>query len=244
MHQTRVLKVVTSFLALALPAIAEAVFVPETPADIVGMRGMLPAIGICVGGLLLLCYVPAPGASEALPVEPPLSRRSDWLVLAVYILGVYATVPVGFQVVSFVVRRIGIESFRWSVNGVGLAAGILFLWHLIRRRHCRDWGAVVRLVAILTAYVYFFAVLEVPVKRIHFLEYSFLSWLLFRALRPLAGPERVYGWVPLAATAVGVGDEGLDLLFPRRFAAVSDVIWDATGGVLGALIVKFILRKR
>jgi len=229
---------------LGAPTILEAVFVRETPREIVQMGGMISALTMCLLGILLLRYVPAsPGSSEAGEVVR-VSRRSAWVILCAYILFVYATIPFGFEVVSFIVNRIGIRAFRRGVNSLGAAVGLLFTWYVFRQRRLRTWSVPLRLAMIYATYLYFFAVLEVPVKRIHFLEFSFLSFLIFRALRPFTAPPSIYHWIILGAMGVGLGDEGIALFFPRRFAAVSDVIWDTTAGVLGAVILKFVLLKR
>ena len=230
-------------LLLGAPARVEAVFVRETAWDILNMRGMIPAITICLVGILLLRYVPASPELARGKREGRISRRSDWVILFAYISVVYATVPFGFEVVTWIVKRIGILAFRYSLNGVGLVAGLFFLWHVIGKRRVRSWAIYLRLAMILAVYVYFFLVLEVPVKRMHFLEYSFLSALVFQALRPFTGPPGIYLWITLGVMGVGVGEEGLSLFFPRRYAAVSDVIWDTTAGVLGAVVLKFILLK-
>jgi len=226
------------------PTALEAVFVPETAQEIVQMRGMIPALTTCLLGVFLLRYVPAFSGPSEVPDGARAFRGSAWGILFAYILFVYATIPFGFQVVSWIVRRIGILAFRRGVNSLGVAAGLLFTWYVFRQRRLRTGSISLRLAMIYAIYLYFFAVLEVPVKRIHFLEFSFLSVLVFRALRPLAAPPAIYLWLPLAALVVGIGDESIALLFPRRFAAVSDIIWDAAGGTLGALVLKFILLKR
>jgi VanZ family protein len=114
---------------------------------------------------------------------------------------------------------------------------------VFRQPHLRRLPVALSLAAIAAAYLYFFAVLEVPVKRIHFMEYSFLSVLVYRALRPDA-PPRIYLWCAVAAMLVGMSEEALSLLSARRFGAVSDVMWDTTGGLLGTLVLKYILVER
>jgi hypothetical protein len=230
-------------LLLGAPATAEAVFSRETAREILAMRGMVPAVGTTLIGIVLLRYVPTPGAPERAARGASTSRRFDWVILAAYILMIYATIPVGFQVVTWIVQRIGIGAFRWSLNALGLAAALVFLWYVVGKRRLRTGAICLRLATMLAMYVYFFLVLEVPVKRIHFLEYSYLSALLFRVLRPLAQPPGLYLWITLATTVVGLGEEGLSLFFPRRFAAISDLIWDTTAGVMGALVLKFILLR-
>ncbi len=229
---------------LGAPTVLQAVFVPETPHEIVQMPGMVPALVTCLVGLYLLRFAASPPESAAGRRDVGPSRWSHWTILIAYIMGLYATIPYGFQFVSFIVNRIGIQAFRKGINGTGLVAGLLFVRYVVSRPGLRGWLIYFRLAAILAVYVYFFAVLEVPVKRIHFLEFSFLSLLVFQALRPFTAPPRIYNWITLATMVVGLGDEGIALFFPRRFAAVSDVIWDTTAGVLGALILKFVLLKR
>jgi VanZ family protein len=90
--------------------------------------------------------------------------------------------------------------------------------------------------------VYFFSVLEVPVKRIHFMEYSVLSALVYQALRA-RDVARIYLWCAFAAVVVGATEEAISLTLPRRFGAVSDIIWDTTGGMLGALVLKYVLTE-
>jgi hypothetical protein len=76
------------------------------------------------------------------------------------------------------------------------------------------------------------------------MEYSVLSYLVYRARRPESAPPLIYFWCVLAAMLVGMGEEALSIPLVRRFAAVSDVLWDTSGGMLGTLVLKYVLRKR
>ena len=57
---------------LALPARVAAKYTREMPADIVAMRGMPVALGVCLVGVLLLRFAPVAGAAIP-PAAPPLS---------------------------------------------------------------------------------------------------------------------------------------------------------------------------
>jgi len=161
-----------------------------------------------------------------------------------HVVFVFATVPVGSQIASAIVARIGSAGWRNGINAVGVILALVFLWHVFRQRELRRWSVVTALVLIAALYVYFFIVLEVPVKRIHFMEYSLLSCLVYRALRPDSAPPRIYLWCVLMAMLVGMGEEALSIPLARRFGAVSDVLWDTSGGVLGTLVLKYVLLKR
>jgi hypothetical protein len=246
---TRTARVLLALVGLALPQFLVATSVAarytrETPADIVAMRGMPVALGVCLVGLVLLCFVPVAGAATPPRAAVPAARRSRWVTVGVFVVFIFATVPVGFQIAAFIVARIGSAGWRNSINAGGAILALLFLWYVFRQRELRRWSVVVALALIAALYAYFFTVLEVPVKRIHFMEYSFLSCLVYRALRPQSAPPRIYLWCVLAAMLVGIGEEALSLPLARRFGAVSDVLWDTSGGMLGTLVLKYVLGKR
>jgi VanZ family protein len=229
---------------LVVPTGVHAKYLRETPADIVAMPGMPVALGVCLAGILLLRFAPVADADTLRPAAVPAPRPSRWAVVGVFVVFIFATVPVGFQIASAIVVQIGHAAWRNSINTVGVILALLFLRYVFRQRELRRWSVVTSLVLIAAAYAYFFTVLEVPVKRIHFMEYSLLSYLVYRALRPHSAPPRIYLWCVLAAMLVGMGEEALSIPIARRFGAVSDVIWDTSGGLLGTLVLKYVLLKR
>ena len=228
---------------LAVPTRVAAKYTREAPADIVAMRGMPVALGVCLVGVLLLRFAPVANAATP-PAGMPAARRPRWAAVGLFVVFVFATVPVGSQIASAIVARIGSAGWRNGINAVGVILALVFLWHVFRQRELRRWSVVTALVLIAALYVYFFIVLEVPVKRIHFMEYSLLSCLVYRALRPDSAPPRIYLWCVLMAMLVGMGEEALSIPLARRFGAVSDVLWDTSGGVLGTLVLKYVLLKR
>lgn len=224
---------------LAIPVLAEAVLVRQDAKEILGEPGIVPGLAIIVLGLLVLLFVRAGD-----PLDPPLSGGlMPWLFLAWYIVALYATIPVGFQVVSFIVHRIGYRSFKIGINFLGAVVAIAFTVYLVRRHRADRPAAYIWLFGIALIYLYYFWILEVPVKRIHFLEYSFLAVLVYRALRRRFAPPALHALAGLCVTVVGTGEEMIAIFLPKRFGAITDVIFDATGGVLGLLVVKFVLRE-
>ena len=213
---------------------AEAKYLYETPADVLRIRGMPAALIVCAIGLLMLRSAGDSRANSA------RSSRVRWALVAAFILFIYATVPVGYQIASAIVVRIGHTAWQNTINTAGAALGGVFGWQVLRQRERRRWPVAAALALIASAYAYFFTVLEVPVKRIHFMEYSVLSALVFQALRT-RDVRQIYLWCALAAVLVGAGEETISLALPRRFGAVSDIIWDTTGGMLGTLVLKYVL---
>jgi len=152
---------------------------------------------------------------------------------------IYATVPVGNQIATVIVSTISHHGLQNTLDAIGAAGAAVFAWSVLRDSERRRWPVLAALAAIAGVYVYFFAVMEVPVKRIHFMEYSLLSALVYQALRGRDVPQ-IYRWCVLAAMVAGLGDEAISLTLARRFGAVSDVLIDTTAGVLGTLVVKYV----
>ena len=130
-----------------------------------------------------------------------------------------------------------------GINFLGAVVAVAFTIYLVRRHRADCPAAYIWLFGIALIYFYYFWILEVPVKRIHFLEYSFLAVLAYRALRRRLAPPALYPLVALCVAAVGAGEETIAVFLPKRFGALTDVIFDAAGGVLGLLVVKFVLRE-
>lgn len=229
----------TCAFGILLATTAGAVPVKETPAELLKHRGMSLALATIALGMVALLAVPSRGEPASDPVHRDTLRRR-WAAVALWVGVIYLTVPIGFQVVSAIVNAIGQAAFRRAVNSLGALAGLGCVGILLLRR--APPRAYVVFASLVLVYAYYFQVLEVTVKRIHFLEYSFLSVLAERALRPLTGPPRLYLCVVLLSLVVGAGEEWIAVFLPRRYGAISDIIFDVAGGTLGALFVKFVLR--
>jgi len=223
--------------------VADAKFLYETPADIGRMRGMPVALAVCLITLLLVPHALSFDEQAMPAATADASGLRRWLVVGAFVVFLFATIPIGFPIASGIVNRIGHDGWRNSINAAAALLAIVILWSIFRQDHLRRLPVVLSVAAIGAAYLYFFTVLEVPVKRIHFMEYSFLSVLVYRALRPDA-PPRIYLWCAAAAMLVGMSEEALSLLSAQRFGAVSDVVWDTTGGSLGTLALKYVLVER
>ncbi len=70
-------------------------------------------------------------------------------------------------------------------------------------------------------------------KLVHFVEYSILGFLLFRALDGTAGSEKALFLSFLAAALYGITDEIHQYYVPTREADIFDVLADAAGGLAG-----------
>src|SRR5262245_44581810 len=104
---------------------AEAKYLREAPADILRIRGMPAALIVCFVGLLMLRSAGSepqrnrPGLrDDRLPerrANPAWSSRAWWALVGAFILFIYATVPVGYQIASAIVVRIGHNGWQNTI---------------------------------------------------------------------------------------------------------------------------------
>jgi hypothetical protein len=164
------------------------------------------------------------------------SRR--WAALAVYVAGVYATIPFTAKLGNaFVATTFG----RW-VFGPGLllvvllgAAGML-AW--LRRRAAPLW-AYVLIGLVGAAYFEVLGSLAVrPLERVHLPEYGVAAGLAWFAVRS----HRVSAGVAFAATfaltaLIGWGEEVIQYFVPGRFYDWRDVTLNALSAWLALLVL-------
>lgn len=81
-------------------------------------------------------------------------------------------------------------------------------------------------------------------KVIHFIEYAFFGFLLFRAFGSGVTPVRSLIFSFFLASLYGVGDELHQYFVPTRDADPMDVVADSTGGLIGGYAAYLIRTRR
>ena len=76
---------------------------------------------------------------------------------------------------------------------------------------------------------------QFPAKRIHVAEYIAVAWLVYRGLGGRLGAPRRAAAAVLIASLLGVHDELIQGLHPRRTFGVLDIITNGFGATAGAL---------
>ena len=84
--------------------------------------------------------------------------------------------------------------------------------------------------------------LKIPEEKIHFVEYGFLGFLIYQALRLDCSDPLAYGGAFILTSLLGWADEGIQYLLPNRYYQLKDVILNSMSGGLG-LILTYILRR-
>lgn len=153
----------------------------------------------------------------------------SWLWVALCILLIYLIVPIARLIRNFIEERWTVSFFGYSVLFivcVAFLASLYFLWFRFEIRALSNylWLAVIALI-----YVFFTIKLwKRPEEAIHFLEYGLLGILLFRALRHHIDDKSIYMAALLIGGLVGIFDEAIQWMIPRR-------IWDMRDIGLNAL---------
>jgi hypothetical protein len=153
----------------------------------------------------------------------------SWLWVALCILSIFLIVPIARSVRNFVEELWNVSLFGYSVLFIVCAVFLISLYFLWFRFKIRAVSNYLWLAAIALVYVYFTLKLwKHPEEAIHFLEYGLLGLLLFQALRHHIDDKSIYMAAFLIGGLVGIFDEVLQWMIPRR-------IWDMRDIGLNAL---------
>ncbi|MEW5692770.1 MAG: VanZ family protein [Candidatus Hydrogenedentota bacterium] len=86
-------------------------------------------------------------------------------------------------------------------------------------------------------YAYFLLTIKVPTEKIHFIEYGFLSYLLFRVYFNYIFSPVIYIYTIITGYYIGISDEIIQHILPNRNGAFIDVLWNGISVLLGTCIV-------
>lgn len=121
--------------------------------------------------------------------------------------------------------------------------GIFIISYLVFYRKDKNPFTYISFILIGFAYRYSLSRIELPIEKTHFLEYGFLSFLVFRALRNDVKNKLLYPLSALIVFCLGFLDEGIQYLLPNRVYEFRDVLLNATSGVLGLCVVASLFKK-
>ncbi len=163
------------------------------------------------------------------------ARQRDTVVFVAYVGGIYATLSVVRTIQRFLEGFLGRTGFGSILTLLLVAAGVWFLLRVWRRLE----GLVPRLIvaAAVIAYGYLFASLDVVVERVHFLEYGVLGYLGYRVLHHRRSDVTVFAASLLLCAVVGLGDEVIQWVLPRRVGEIRDVWINVAASLLGLVLL-------
>ena len=76
-----------------------------------------------------------------------------------------------------------------------------------------------------------------PAERLHLVEYGFMGYIIFRALRVDMDWRLAYLAAWGIAVLVGIGDECIQWVLPQRFFEVKDIQLNAVSAALGLAVL-------
>ena len=161
-----------------------------------------------------------------------LYRRRDAFILGSYLILLFGTTSLVPQL-WFWVASWSNPWLKFIPEGVGFLLTALVLRRLIVQRSSRFF---LQLLTLTPTAIFFFVSMNrirLTIEQIHFSEYGFLTFLVFRFLRHLDPSRRTYVWTLAAVSLIGVLDELLQGLLPNRVYDPRDIAFNALAGVLG-----------
>jgi VanZ family protein len=152
-----------------------------------------------------------------------------------YVGVIYATLSIVRTLQRFLQRVLGETGFAVVLTGVLVLTGAWLVMRVLRRLK----GVTPRLMVagVVLAYAYFLVSLEVAVERVHFLQYGLLTYLGYRLLRHERTDASVFPACLVLCALVGMGDEGIQWVLPRRVGEVRDVWINIVASLLGLVLL-------
>lgn len=144
----------------------------------------------------------------------------SWLWVFLCTISIFLIVPVARTIRNFVDTNWDASLFGYSVLFAVICAFLFGLYYFWFRLKIRALSNYLWLAAVVLIYVYYTLKLwKRPEEAIHFLEYGLLGFLLFQALRHHIRDKGIYLIAFLLGAMVGIFDEALQWMIPRR-------VWD------------------
>ena len=180
--------------------------------------------------------------------RPPTEREwVSWLMMVLWSLLIFATIPVARAIQAVVVDAWGQQFFLYvTLIAIAAAAGVTF-------RHLYRLGPISPMRLVLLAGVavifaaYTFTLRHNAVEAMHFVEYGVLGVLAYRALAHRMRDAGIYLAAALVGGIVGIMDEAIQWATPgrvwdlsdiwRNFFATALVLVGIAGGIRPPLIV-------
>lgn len=166
--------------------------------------------------------------------QPPRTRESaDWFLVAAWLLVIYTIIPFARAIQAGVEAVFGRAAFAIAVYAAVVAGVAALAWFARRARLALSPARWLVVAAVAAAYgAGTWHLRRAPEEAMHFVEYGVLSLLIFRAFTHRVRDPSIYLATILLGALLGVCDEIIQWITPRRFWDLRDVAINATAGVL------------
>ena len=157
--------------------------------------------------------------------HPPKGNPGKaWLVVIIWSLVIFATIPLARTIGELVAQQWGKEAFTYSVLVVIVVALAFAVFSVIRHRSAVA-GSLFWLIATAAVFVIYTIQLgkKSPEEAIHFVQYGVLGVLVFRALAFKRHDVSIYFSAAVIGGMIGIVDEIIQWLVPQRQWDLRDV---------------------
>jgi VanZ family protein len=128
---------------------------------------------------------------------------------------------------------------------VGALSVFLLLWYMIFVKKDRSFNSYFRFFLFMWCYFVLFNLAVYPAEKMHVIEYTLLSILIYKAFKVDINPYSLtlYLYGGFIAFLVGVGDEFIQRVLPNRVFDARDIAINIASSALGFLIIRFNVLK-
>ena len=173
-----------------------------------------------------------------------ISKKWRWLIVVLYTLSIYAFLPFGPKLWTYVLNYNGKLAGCLVITIISLFV-IYFLFRLVLQKKVKDVYVYLTFFLILLACIALFKYICVySSERFHLFMYGILSGVVFYAFEFDIKTNRIYIYTSLLVCALGVIDEVIQFLLPMRFFDIRDIFLNWISGGLGILFIAFVLKPR
>jgi hypothetical protein len=192
-------------------------------------------------------------------------QRVRWIsICSIYVSVLYATLPLGRPVITFMRRHLDASEQSLLMYGIFAAIGAVFLGYILIRIRTFTLTALVCLGLLMGLYYLEFSLLiKYPEERLHFLEYGLLALLLYKMYSIDFSGVKPYQLALITGSIIGYGDEvvqhctqylpglfrilnitSVDPAAFRRYFGWEDVRINILGVVYGLVLLAMVLQSR
>ena len=170
----------------------------------------------------------------------------DWGVLGAYLLVIFVVLPFSEYAARRAIQQY--PNFSSTVTTllnlyIGVIGAALAIYTVVAEKNLKPLR-LVTLALILVAGFYGVNSLKFAYDKLHVIEYSILSLLLFRVLRFYNTTTALYFWCVIFSVVAGSADEFVQKFIPGRTSSLLDIRTDLCAATLTGLAIAFVICPR
>lgn len=160
----------------------------------------------------------------------------NWIGVIIYTGLIYASLPFSNEWQQFLRKQLG-SDFGLSINVLLFAAGFFVIFGIIKKT-TRIY--LFLSILVLSILLFFISQMNLPVERLHFLQYGVLGYLIARTVTPRFFGIGGFVLVLVLGSFIGLGDELIQGVIPSRVFDWWDISYDIIGTTIGAALFQFL----